>query len=278
MFLTTCAYYNEHQTVEDVSSTSGLNNSEMIITNDTLSSELAQINEGQADNLTDNELHAWGLFFNKENAAPYISSDVTSILNKYQAIYLGNPNKKAVYLTFDEGYENGFTPSILDILKKNNVKSIFFVTGHYIKSNPVLIERILKEGHKVGNHTMNHYSLPLLDKEKFEDEIKSVEALLMEKFKVKMHYLRPPKGEYSERVLAYSKQMGYKVVLWSFAYKDYDVNEQRGAQYAYDKVMKHLHNGAVILLHAVSKDNAEALDTIIKGIRNRGYEILPFDF
>ena len=89
--------------------------------------------------------------------------------------------------------------------------------------------------------------------------------------------MRPPMGEYSERVLAAAKQLGYKTVFWSFAYRDFETNNQKGADYAYKMVMSNLHNGAVILLHAVSKDNAEALDRIIKDIRAQGYTISPFD-
>ena len=87
-----------------------------------------------------------------------------------------------------------------------------------------------------------------------------------------MKFLRPPKGEYSERSLAVTSKLGYVNVFWSFAYDDWYTDKQRGADYAYNIVMENIHNGAILLLHAVSRDNAEALDRIIKGVRQEGYE------
>lgn len=87
-----------------------------------------------------------------------------------------------------------------------------------------------------------------------------------------MHFLRPPRGIFSERVLAVSKKLGYTSVFWSIAYNDWNVNAQKGWKYAYDNVMAQLHPGAVILLHAVSRDNADALPRIIDDARARGYE------
>lgn len=86
-----------------------------------------------------------------------------------------------------------------------------------------------------------------------------------------MRFLRPPKGEYSERTLAITNKLGYENMFWSFAYDDWYRDKIRGADYAYKIVMDNLHNGAILLLHAVSKDNADALDMIIKGAREKGY-------
>jgi peptidoglycan-N-acetylmuramic acid deacetylase len=87
-----------------------------------------------------------------------------------------------------------------------------------------------------------------------------------------MTYLRPPKGEFSERTLSISQKLGYTNLFWSFAYEDWYRDRVRGPEYAKNIVMRNLHNGEIILLHAVSKDNADALDSIIKGARERGYE------
>jgi len=90
-----------------------------------------------------------------------------------------------------------------------------------------------------------------------------------------MNYFRAPKGEYSERTLNITKNLGYTNVFWSFAYLDWETNNQKGTDYAYNQVMTGLHNGAVLLLHAVSKDNANALDKIITDARAQGYTFLP---
>jgi len=225
----------------------------------------------------DNTKYSWGLKLNSEHKTPEIPSYVVEMLKDHAGIFTGDTSQKVVYLTFDEGYENGYTAKILDVLKENDVKSIFFITGSYLERNPELVRRMLEEGHEVGNHSVNHPSLPDVDNERLERELLGLEEKFYSEFNRNFKYFRPPNGEYSRRTLEAAKQMGYKNVFWSFAYKDWDVNDQKGADYAYNKVMDNLHNGAVILLHAVSKDNAEALDRIIKGIREEGYEIRPFD-
>ncbi|MCX7923832.1 MAG: delta-lactam-biosynthetic de-N-acetylase [Clostridia bacterium] len=225
----------------------------------------------------DNKRYSWWISMNKQSSTPTIPSYARNLISKYDGVYVGDTSKKVIYLTFDEGYENGYTSSILDTLKVNDVKALFFVTGPYIKYHGALVERMVNDGHLVGNHTVNHPSLPSVSNDVLENELYGLEkqfiALTGEKFK----YMRPPMGEYSERVLAASQQLGYKTIFWSFAYRDFEVNNQKGADHAYNMVMNNLHDGAIILLHAVSKDNAEALDRIIKGIREKGYEIAPFD-
>ncbi|NSW89513.1 MAG: delta-lactam-biosynthetic de-N-acetylase [Firmicutes bacterium] len=225
----------------------------------------------------DNEKLSWWIRLNSENKPSTIPDDIRNLISKYDGVFQGDTSEKVVYLTFDEGYENGYTPKILDTLKENNVKTIFFVTGPYIEKNPDLVKRMLDEGHQVGSHTVNHPSLPDLSYEELENELLGLENKFYEKFGVGFKYMRPPSGEYSERVLAAAQQLGYKTVFWSFAYDDWYTDKIRGADYAYNKVMENLHNGAVLLLHAVSKDNADALDRIIKDIKAQGYEIKPFD-
>jgi len=225
----------------------------------------------------DNTKYSWWIKLNNEHKTPEIPSNIKNLIDKYDGIYVGDTSKKVIYLTFDEGYENGYTSIILDVLKENDVKTIFFVTGSYIDRNPELVKRMLDEGHQVGNHTISHPSLPDIDYGKLEKELLDLDNKLYEKFGVRSKYMRPPAGEYNERTLAAAQQLGYKTIFWSFAYDDWYADKIRGADYAYNKVMTNLHNGAVLLLHAVSKDNADALDRIIKDIKAQGYEIRPFD-
>ena len=219
-----------------------------------------------------NELLRWGISRRGYNEIPDADPGAPELLRKYGGVYLGDTSQKKIYLTFDEGYENGYTAKILDVLKENNVNAIFFITGPYLKEHEDLVRRMVEEGHEVGNHTVHHPSLPSLDDKKIEEEILELDKAFYEIFGKKMKYLRPPKGEYSERTLAITKQLGYTNLFWSFAYDDWHRDRVRGKEYAYEKVMNNLHNGAVILLHAVSKDNADALDMIIKGARERGFE------
>ena len=221
--------------------------------------------------VTDNKLLRWGILRKPDNMTPDADPGAPQLLSKYNAIYLGDTSKKEIYLTFDEGYENGYTTKILDVLKNNNVKAVFFITGPYLKDHQDLVKRMIDEGHIVGNHTIHHPSLPSLGDKELEEDILGLDRVFQEKFGKNMKYLRPPKGEYSERSLSITQKLGYRNMFWSFAYDDWYRDKIRGADYAYNIVMKNLHNGAVLLLHAVSKDNADALDMIIKGARQSGY-------
>ncbi len=224
-----------------------------------------------------NTRHGWGLKRNSEHRQPEMPSSITAMLNRHGAYWVGNPNEKAVYLTFDEGYENGYTAGILDTLKANNVKAAFFVTGHYLKSQPDLVKRMVDEGHIVANHTDTHPSLPDVSDEQIKKELQAVEQKYEELTgRKEMKYLRPPKGEYSERTLAVTREYGYNNIFWSMALVDW-VPMPGGPEEAYRSVMDNLHNGALILLHAVSKDNAEAMDRILKDIKAQGYTFKTLD-
>ncbi len=223
------------------------------------------------------EKFGWSFKLVGEEKSPQIPSKAKELLSEYGGIYVGDTTKKVIYLTFDEGYENGYTPKILDVLKENNIKSIFFITGSYLNKNPKLVKRMIDEGHKIGNHSVSHPSFPEIDDDKMLKEVKNVHDKIKSDYGADIEYFRFPKGEYNERTLKFIKNFGYKPVFWSYTYLDYNVNNQKGADYAYSKVMDNLHNGEVLLLHAVSKDNTEALDRIIKDIIAKGYGILQLD-
>lgn len=200
-------------------------------------------------------------------------------LKKNEAIFLGDTSRKELYLTFDNGYENGFTPKILDVLKEKKVPAAFFLTGHYVKDKPELVTRMLTEGHLVGNHSWSHPDMTQISDQQLKEELDKVKKAVSDTAsrQVTMKFVRPPRGIFSNRTLALSRAEGYVSVFWSIAYKDWDVNGQRGADYAYRQVMSQLHPGAVILLHSISRDNTEALGRIIDGARQQGYEFKSLD-
>ncbi|ERI90744.1 delta-lactam-biosynthetic de-N-acetylase [Clostridiales bacterium oral taxon 876 str. F0540] len=202
--------------------------------------------------------------------------EVLELIKKYSAYYLGDTSKKVLYLTFDEGYENGYTSKILDALKANDVKAAFFVTTPYINANKDLIKRMVDEGHLVCNHSNNHPSMAqvaLKDKNKFEQEFTVTEKAFEEVTGTKMpKFFRPPMGKYNELSLSYTKELGYKTIFWSFAYKDWIPTEQPSIEKAKKVIMERTHNGGIILLHAVSKTNAEIMDSILKEWKNKGFE------
>ena len=228
-----------------------------------------------ASGINDNKyagLKSWGILRGKNGELPKADPGAPELIGKYNSIYIADTSKKTIYLTFDEGYENGYTAKILDTLYENKVNAIFFITGPYLEQQEQLIKRMLDEGHAVGNHTINHKSLPLLNEKQIEEEIVGLDRKFHQRFGQNMVFLRPPKGEYSEKTLELTSNLGYVNVFWSFAYDDWTVNNQRGWEYAFEKVKQNLHNGEIILLHAVSKDNCEALNAIIEYARSNGYE------
>ena len=136
---------------------------------------------------------------------------------------------------------------------------------------------MIDEGHIIGNHTANHKSMPEISNEQIKEEVMNLHSSLYEKFGYEMQYIRPPKGEYSERTVAYTNTLGYTTVMWSFAYDDWDEAKQGREEYGKKKILDNLHNGEVMLLHATSKDNSNILDECIKEIKAQGYEFRSID-
>lgn len=222
---------------------------------------------------TEKIAHSYGVA--KNGVANEISINTQKYFetNNFNAFCLDTKSKeKVLYLTFDCGYENGYTSKILDILKEKNVSAGFFCTLPQVKENPELIKQMINEGHIVGNHSVTHPSFAEISTEQMTEEVKGMEDYLQEKFNYSEPYFRFPKGEYNEVALNQLNELGYTCVFWSLAYADWDLNNQKGKDYAYEKVVSRLHSGAVILLHSVSPDNANALGDIIDEARNQGYE------
>ena len=119
--------------------------------------------------------------------------------------------------------------------------------------------------------------MPDLTNEQIQKEVMNLHTAIYQKFNYEMKYIRPPKGEYSERTVAYTNTLGYKTVMWSFAYDDWDKNKQGREEYGKKMVLSNIHPGAVILLHATSKDNSNILDDCIKEIKQMGYEFRSLD-
>ena len=214
----------------------------------------------------------WGLSF-QENGKTPIGNASADFLKQYHAYYAGSPDKKVIYLTFDAGYENGYTPAILDTLKKHNVKATFFVVGNYIQTAPDLVKRMVEEGHIVGNHTYHHPDMSkIADVSSFRQELQSLETLYKETTGQDMKkFYRPPQGKYSESNLKQANELGYKTVFWSLAYVDWYVDKQPSKEEAFGKLLPRIHPGAVVLLHSTSKTNAEILDELLTKWEQDGY-------
>nr|WP_184405074.1 delta-lactam-biosynthetic de-N-acetylase [Geomicrobium halophilum] len=223
------------------------------------------------------EIYDWNFKPAKNNQPATTEPHYIELLDRYDGYYIGDTEEKNLYLTFDSGYENGCTEVILDVLQEKNVPAAFFVTGHYLEKQEDLIKRMTSEGHIVGNHSWSHPSLPELSNEKIVQELSKVNHLYNDMTGKEMKYLRPPQGTFNERTLSIAKDEGYQHIFWSFAYVDWNTGTQKGKDYAYDRIMGRVHPGAVLLLHSVSQDNAEALGDVIDDLEAEGYQFQSLD-
>lgn len=205
---------------------------------------------------------------------------IEPVIEPYAVVWqLPATDKPTVYLTMDEGYEYADnTTRILDVALEKKVGITFFITGSFIDKQPDLVRRMAAEGHQVANHTVNHPDMSLMYNEQ------GAEAVMQELHGLEMKYkevtglnmprlVRPPMGAFSPAMLAYLNNEGYYPVFWSFAYVDWLIDKQPVPTAALDQILGELHDGSVILIHAVSKTNTEILPELIDGIRTRGYEI-----
>lgn len=192
----------------------------------------------------------------------------------YSADFIIPTTEKKIYLTFDEGYEYGCTPTILSTLKEKDVKAVFFVTKPYAEQDPDLVRQIIDEGHILGNHSVTHPSagLPSKSLDEQKEEVMGNHNYIKENFDYDMFLFRFPAGKFSEQSLAILNNCGYRSVFWSFAYLDYDVNNQPNEAESLQKMVDRLHPGAIYLLHAESWTNANVLGSFIDQARAAGYE------
>lgn len=214
----------------------------------------------------------WGLSFQTEGQPP-VGNVPADTLRQWNAYYVGDTSQKTIYLTFDAGFENGNTPAILDALKKHNAPACFFLVGNYIDTAPELVQRMVDEGHIVGNHTMHHPDMSkIADQASFEQELNG----LADKFttltgKEMQKFYRPPQGKFSEENLAQAQALGYTTVFWSLAYVDWYTDNQPTDEQAFAKLLPRIHDGAIVLLHSTSETNARILDELLTKWEGMGY-------
>ena len=221
--------------------------------------------------IKESRAYGFGLKKNNNHTEPDIGI-YKSILDRNNAIYVGDKNEKVIYLTFDCGYENGYTNMILDVLKEENVNATFFLTGHYIKSAPNIVLRMKNDGHIIANHSNKHKDITKIKSEEIKKEIIDLETMCYNLTGSHLtKFYRPPAGNFDDKSLSVVNELGYKTMFWSLAYPDW--NHNNSVEYTVKEVMQNIHNGAIILMHAVSKSNAMALKTIINELKSEGYTI-----
>ena len=220
----------------------------------------------------DNTKHGYGQGKRlDENNRPFGALEFNAEYEKYSAKAIDDTDEKVIYLTFDQGYENGYTAKILDVLKEKGVKATFFVLQDYAQRNPELVRRMIDEGHIVGNHSVTHRSQPTLSVEECKSDIMELHEYMLKNFGYTMTRFRPPCGEFSERSLAVAQECGYETWFWSFAYADWDPEKQPDPAEAVEMLTNAAHCGEILLLHSVSKTNAEILSGVIDNLLAQGY-------
>ena len=227
--------------------------------------------------VSNNKKIGWGIKRESDHKQPDLGSSNKKVLEDNNGIAMGNSEKKYIYLTFDEGYEAGYTEKILEVLKSNQVSATFFITAHYVNTQEELVKKMIDEGHIVGNHTVNHKSMPDLSEEEIKKEVMDLHQVISEKYNYEMKYIRPPKGEFSERSIESTNRLGYKTVMWSFAYEDWNENKQPNEEKAKKMILDNLHNGEIMLLHGNSKTNTNVLDSVIKEAKSMEYKFRSLD-
>ena len=224
------------------------------------------------------EITNWGLSFQKEGEAP-VGNASAEYLKQFDSYYVGDANQKTIYLTFDCGFENGNTAAILDALKKHDAKACFFVVGNYLETAPDLVQRMVEEGHLVGNHTYHHPDMSKIgDMASFQQEIGAVEEKFRQITGQDMpKYYRPPQGKFNESNLKMAQELGYQTIFWSLAYVDWYTDKQPTQEEAYQKLLPRIHPGAIVLLHVTSQTNGEIMDELLPKWEEQGYTFGALD-
>jgi polysaccharide deacetylase family sporulation protein PdaB len=198
----------------------------------------------------------------------------TSVGGRDLPIYCVQTDQKQVAISFDCAWGNEDTARILEILANHNVKTTFFMTGGWVESYPEDVKAIYEAGHDLGNHSQNHKNMSQLSETECVEELMSVHAQVKELTGYEMTLFRPPYGDYDNEVIRTATAQGYYSIQWdvdSLDWKDY------GSASIISTVCEHKHlgNGSIILLHNGSKYTADALDALIEGLLQQGYEIVP---
>jgi len=226
-------------------------------------------------NAMSKDVYNWSIKRQKNGVQPK-AEDYFSFCENYNTAYINKKTSdtdKVIYLTFDAGYENGNVEKTLDILDKHDVKAAFFILDNIIIRNTDLIKKMADNGHLICNHTAKHKDISKIDnKDELKNELDRLEKTYNELTGYSMDkYFRPPEGKFTEKNLSDLSELGYKTVFWSFAYADWDNNKQPSADYAKELILKHTHNGMVILLHPTSATNAAILDELLTMWKKQGY-------
>ncbi len=218
---------------------------------------------------------------NKENLSNNeVMNTKEDIINDYEDIIIkkGNDDEKVIALTFDDGPDADFTPQVLDILKKYDVKATFFVVGEKVKWNPELLKRENEESHEIGNHTFTHINVSKRNYGEIDKEISDTQKAIKEVIGKEPNLFRPPYRAISRDMCSIAKNKNMNIILWSnLDPRDWS---NPGVYYIVDTITSKVKNGNIVLLHDYNNlrnsksQTIQALDIIIPKLKEMGYEFV----
>lgn len=189
-------------------------------------------------------------------------------------LHRGPATRNEVALTFDDGPHPNFTPKLLDILKRANVKATFFVIGFMAEKYPDLVKRIAADGHEVGNHTYSHVTLTKLTDPEVLTELAANDEVIAKLTGRKVRYCRPPGGDFAAKTLELAGSLGLTTVLWTDDPGDY---ANPGDTVLMEREMRALRPGGIILLHDGSQDTLDTLGKLIEAVEAKGFKFVTLD-
>lgn len=186
----------------------------------------------------------------------------------------GNPDRKWIALTFDDGPHPMYTPKLVAILNKYRVKATFFVVGKMAEQYPDLVHLLQQNGHAIGNHTYHHVNLTRLTPEQIAVEIKACGKVIQSITGQAPHLFRPPGGDYNQTVAQIAQSLGYWLILWTDDPGDYARPPKKVLE---QRLLSNLSNGGIILLHDGVPQTIELLPQLLEYLRKEGYTVVLVD-
>lgn len=193
--------------------------------------------------------------------------------HKLKPIYEVETDKKIIALTFDISWGNQTPMPVIEILKENNIKCTFFLSGPWVKQYPDIAKQIQKNGHEIGSHGYRHINLSTLSKAEIKEEVMKAHKNIQEITGIQPKLIRTPNGDYNDNVIEAIHEVNYEAIQWGTDSLDW---MNPGVNTIIERVTKKAHPGDIILMHAsdTCKQTAEALPVIIKNLKEQGYEFV----
>ncbi|MGE5675680.1 MAG: polysaccharide deacetylase family sporulation protein PdaB [Mycobacterium leprae] len=211
---------------------------------------------------------------NEETAA--VSAASATLQPNLRPIYAAQTNEKVIALTFDISWGTVMAPKVLDVLKQEQIRATFFLSGPWAKQHPELVQRIKADGHEIESHGQEHVDLNTLGREGAARNISKANAILEQMTGRAPTYIRPPNGAFNKESVQAAKDLGYATVIWSVDSLDW---KNPGVQTIITRSTRLIHPGAIVLMHASDscKQTDQALPTVISTWRQQGYHFLLLD-